>query len=422
MSRVELADWWRVGRGDGQGPRRFAKGDAPASPPAHVGLWLDRMLSQPYARRDQEWTARHQLYDVARKALAPGRTPISDPPAVAGYRPFLAAWRAAVEKPPTGLVRRTLTLEAGSRILLHPATGSTVTEGTILLHHTYGVPYLPGSALKGAVRSRLEHLAAGGSPEAARFAELAGEILGRLRPPGTRGGEEAPAVTGTEEEAREDQGLASLVDFWDALWLPRRPTVAGRDWSPLALDIVNPHHPGYYTEHEGARQLPTEADEPIPVHRLTLAPGCRFLVVMEAPDAPQLAPWLDWLLDRVLLPALAEDGLGAWTTAGYGRLRRVDDDAAGSEVSYEAQPTAKSWQAAQVFYHAGKGELSAQLADGERASALKSETERLLAGLPEAPRATLTKKGKRQATLEVRLERQGTEWRIAAMRLPEDSQ
>ena len=184
---------------------------------------------------------------------------------------------------------------------LHPATHETVTEGSVLLHHPYGVPYLPGSGLKGVLRHRLErdHPAETGKEKAG----LADELLGR--------------------QDRKLGDLASVVDLLDALWVPERPPDLSPEWSPLALDVVTPHHPKYYTASSGERQPPTDYDEPKPVHRLTVAPGARFLLVAEVADTPGARDWLAELVDAYLLPALEEDGFGAWTSVGYGRLAAV---------------------------------------------------------------------------------------------------
>jgi CRISPR-associated protein Cmr6 len=383
---IDLGDWWRVARGAGAVMRGWEAEDAPSRLPAHVGLWLDRMLAEPYKQGRQEWTGRQQLYRTAEKALAPGAASDQAPPAVESYRPLFAAWREALEEQEPGVERHFLTFEATSRILLHPASNSTVTDGSILLHHTYGVPYLPGSAIKGVVRSRLERMSRG--EEAQRFGDLAGEMLGVL-------------------------GLASLIDFLDALWIPEGPGGKSPGWSPLALDIVNPHHPSYYTAGEGGRRPPSDMDDPVPVHRLSLAPRTRFLVVAETPRSPEIAPWLKWLLEEVLVRALAEDGIGAWTSAGYGRLKRVET---GKVARPEAVPPVSDWQPALVIYQAGPGELTAVLRDGRRARAGREQSRAMLASIPESLRTALTVRSKREATAEVQVSREGAAWRLIALR------
>jgi len=398
MTSIPLSDWWPVARGRGARMRTSQAEDEPTPLPAHVGLWLDRMLSQSFLqkeeKRDQEWTGRRQLYRAAVAALAPAPNPENDPPAVRGYRSLFEDWKTALQAHDRSVVRRCIPFISTSRILLHPASNSTVTDGTILLHHTYGVPYIPGSALKGALRSRLDKLAAGKGPEARRIREITGEILGRLG-----------------SDPADEEGLASLLDFYDALWIPEPPSNL-KGWSPLALDIVNPHHPTYYTERGGERGLPGDSDEPIPVQRLSLAPKAQFLVVVEAPSAPELTPWLDWLLDEVLAAALADDGIGAWTSAGYGRLVPVDQPSA-TTATKGPQPTPTAdWQPAQILYDAGKGELTAVLP--REPKALRKEAGELLEKLDPGLRETILKKKKARAEVQIGLE--GISLRIVGLR------
>lgn len=417
MTSIPLSAWWPVARGRGARMRASQAEDEPTPLPAHVGLWLDRMLPDSFLhkqeKRDQEWTSRRQLYRTAVKALAPAASPESDPPAVRSYRALYAEWRAALEVEDRAVVRRCIPFVARSRILLHTASNSTVTDGTVLLHHTYGVPYIPGSALKGALRSRLDKLAAGRGPEAQRIRELTGEILGRLGSEPTKADDASAA---TQSSGDETEGLASLLDFYDALWIPDPPPHQ-KDWSPLALDIVNPHHPTYYTEREGARGLPGDSDEPVPVQRLSVAPRTRFLVVVEAPSCSEMALWLDWLLDEVLVAALADDGIGAWTSSGYGRLERLDQPphtTVTTSPKTTSAPTADQWQPAQILYDAGRVELTAILPDQKKATALPKETRELLEKLDPSLREAIQRR--RKASAEVRVGLEGISLRIIDLR------
>jgi len=252
--------------------------------PAHTGIWLDRcVLVEPDS---QEHPHRQKLHSLAMRSLAAGA------PARRNYEERLRLLRAEAEvADPLGVKRRVFEVKTRTRLLLHPATGSTVTEGGLLLHHTYGVPYLPGSALKGLCRRRV-----------AGFADLPFD---------------ADKLFGSAEES----GTAaerSFVDFWDALWVPDGAA------SPLVEDIVNPHHAGYYTKQE-SRPAPSDGDAPQLTHFLTVGPGTKFMVVIEVPSSEEdtkAKRLLDWI-ERVLLDGLAEDGIGARTRSGYGVLSQA---------------------------------------------------------------------------------------------------
>lgn len=400
--QVPLWRWWPVARGQSVVPRKVAASERPDPLPAHVGLWLDRMLAQPYERNRQRWDGRHDLYRTAVDALA--LHPGADPPALCSYRPTFERWRARLEKVPTGFRRRHLTVQAKSRLLLHAASGSTVTEGSVLLHHTYGVPYLPGSALKGAVRARLRRFEASD--------ELRQRLLGDLRASLPEAETQA-----TRLDSSVARPLASLFDFPDALWIPEPPPNVLPGWSPLAIDVVTRHYESYYAPGNKKRTL-DEGDEPVPVERLSVAPGTHFLIVVETIESPETAVWLDWLVDEVLVPALEEDGVGGWTTAGYGRLQQIAA-AAGVEKRVREPAEPRRWLTARIFRRPDTGELTALLADGRRAFASAKAADALLAELPPDLLAALSRRP-REARADVQLEKQGSGWLIVALRPPGD--
>ncbi len=372
--------------------------------PEHVGAWLDRMLDEPITAGKREQDSKHAerlwLYHDAVAALRIGTDPGLDPGAVQTWRALYGrhARTFAVGSDPA-VQRHVTTLETTTRVLLHAATERTVTEGSVLLHHTYGVPYLPGSALKGALRGAL-------SGRRKHF-DLSNVLM--------NGNADAVDVllgkgnTGTDDHA-------GLVDVLDALWMPERPTSAAGSWSPLALDVVTPHHVN------AEREAPTDLDAPVPTHRLTLAPGCRFRVVLEAgPAFP--AAWLRWLGDEVLPEALSHDGLGAWTSAGYGRLRAVSASPQDSGVAttstvnapnLEQPRPAEVWCLAELELRANTGELIATLADRRQGRASAQRSIQLLAALPEADVKEL--RGKRRLKVEVLLEAVGKGWSLLAAR------
>ena len=381
-------------------PARTGNGrQRPEPEPHHVGLWLDRMLAEPWSKEERGWRSRSELYRAAVDALTPGPAG-GESGALTTYRQLFRRYLAAVTAPKARTAREVVELEATSRVLLHTAAGETVTEGTLLFHHTYGVPYLPGSALKGVARARLLTMAERASDERRReqLRRWADDLLGFVRE--TPGGR-LPA-SGSQADPRTQ---ASLVEFLDALWLPPE---GQRGEAPLALDIVNPHHPRYYTVQEGDRVFPTDGDSPIPVERLSVAPRASFLLIAEAPE--DLGPWLTWLVDDVLLPALEEDGLGGWTSAGYGRFRAARTN----RHRPPPAPTRPEWGPAHVVWIPGKSELAANLAGGKRAFARGDAARELLRGLPEEVRDRLVKR--REMKLEVALEAEGASLRLAALR------
>jgi CRISPR-associated protein Cmr6 len=230
-----------------------------STPSAHSGMLLDRYLvdlqglEQKKTPSDAEW---RQLLHVK-------------PPAA--YKLAFDRWNKAVSpRSPAVRVTREGTV-AGRFVTGLGAEG--VFDINIRLHHTYGVPFVPGTGLKGALRAYMEHSL--DHTEAAAF------------------------LFGTTESA----GFARVFDAW---WVPGSAPSCG-----LALDVISMHHPEYYGG--SGRKAPTDFEQPTPVHFLT-AQG-KFLFVLEAPTQ-------EWgaYLENLLPDALASSGVGAKKTSGYGRF------------------------------------------------------------------------------------------------------
>jgi CRISPR-associated protein Cmr6 len=124
-------------------------------------------------------------------------------------------------------------------------------EVGIRLHHTYGMPLLPASALKGLCR---------------RVARL-------LRHDSKLSDEAIDALFGF---SRDTQAAAGAVVFYDAWYDP-----SSVDGAPFHRDVITVHHPAYYGD---GKTPPTDFDDPTPVPFLVIKPGAQFLCVLDAPD------------------------------------------------------------------------------------------------------------------------------------------
>lgn len=140
-----------------------------------------------------------------------------------------------------------------------------VLEVGLRLQQVYGTPVIPASAVKGVLRGRLQ--------DEALIAFL----------------------FGSEESA-------GFVTFQDAWWAPDEK-------SPLAMDVVTPHHQKYYAK----QGPPSDCDNPVPVPFLSVRGT--FLFVADAPDKP----WKGYV-ERLLKETLERRGIGGKTAAGYGRF------------------------------------------------------------------------------------------------------
>ena len=219
-----------------------------------------------------------------------------------------------------GRMVRTLRVRPAWRLVVglgEPAPGET----GLSLHGTYGVPVLPGSALKGLTRScaREWFPADYADYAAAAFgAEPGDNQQPELAPRGASTGN-GPVQPG--EEAGESTRPGKLKDgrvvFLDALPEPG-PGTAPR----VSVDVMNPHTPAYYGD--GGASPPAEHAQPVPVAFYTVTPAVAFIVHLVGrghdPDLPELALADDEVLLAWLTAALTEAGLGAKTSSGYGYL------------------------------------------------------------------------------------------------------
>lgn len=177
--------------------------------------------------------------------------------------------------------------------------GASVRDTSIALLRNYGVPYIPGSALKGLARAWVRRALEEPSvdPSAAQqWSEAVTVLFG-------------------------DQASAAYVVWHDAWYVPGS---APND-RPLRRDVITVHHPTYYST-RGKERAPWDLDDPNPVSYLT-ATG-RYLVAIDGPNAEWAALALD-LLTR----ALADFGAGAKTSSGYGRLLPVEIAPAATPVA-----------------------------------------------------------------------------------------
>ncbi len=171
---------------------------------------------------------------------------------------------------------------------------ATPFENGLSLEHTWGVPVIPGSSLKG-------------------IASAAAATLTDDTSTWRRGKADHRRLFG-ESSDRDQSHDTGIVRFHDAWMWPSQAQLAHQD-------VMTVHHQGYYSG-QGA---PSPMDSPIPIPFVSVA-KCSFLVLLDiAPcwrgrlSAAEQTAWLD--ASRSLLgEALSVLGVGAKTGIGYGRL------------------------------------------------------------------------------------------------------
>ena len=239
----------------------------------HAGLWLDKyMLDQS---RSKENTSRRDLVnDVAA---------LPEPPE---YNAFYTRWKAMLIKE-----CRAQTREVRVRGRMAVGLGSeSLLEASISLHRTYGVPYIPGSALKGLAASYAHHHLGDGWRKGETFHQV---IFG-------------------------DMQNAGYITFFDALYMPATGKYHG---NPLAPDIITVHHQKYYQDTGAA---PLDSDDPNPIPFLSATGD--YLFALAAPDYKEPTRWVD-ITFQILAEALDKLGIGAKTSSGYGRMAFIEPPA-----------------------------------------------------------------------------------------------
>src|SRR5437667_12057289 len=104
----------------------------------HAGLWLDKYILNQ--EREEKKSRRALVNEVA------------DLPEVPEYIAFYARWQEMLKQ--CGAQQRKVRVRGRMVVGLG---SESVLEASISLHRTYGVPYIPGSALKGLAASYAHH-------------------------------------------------------------------------------------------------------------------------------------------------------------------------------------------------------------------------------------------------------------------------
>ncbi|MBN1547546.1 MAG: type III-B CRISPR module RAMP protein Cmr6, partial [Syntrophaceae bacterium] len=251
----------------------------------HAGLLLSRYLN--VAVKDKEHPgSRTNLYAAARKAAA-------NPQSQCLYQLTFDRWKTSLPKETQQL------LHVQGRLIVGLGADNVLETG-LTLHHTYGVPYIPGSALKGL---------------AAHYAD---QVWGKT-PNGDKWKKEADyhqTLFGTQEDAGH-------ILFHDAWITP--DSLKDDNRFGLVSDVMTPHHGDYYSEkkfEQGPRKgdliPPTDFDDPNPITFLSVTGS--FLVAVSC-DVPgdEGDKWASVAM-KLLTEALDNWGVGGKTSSGYGRM------------------------------------------------------------------------------------------------------
>jgi CRISPR-associated protein Cmr6 len=172
----------------------------------------------------------------------------------------------------------------------------SVYETSMTLHHIYGIPYIPGSAIKGVVRSHIITEAFGRDEKRALeekwFCDFFGSPTNRF----------------------DNEGRQGKLIFFDAF-----PIEAPK----IEPDVMNVHYPDYY----GGSKPPADYQNPHPIFFLTVRNSAfQFMIGIKNKDNTIIkdgafkGQYILKVAENCVKEALSEHGIGAKTAVGYGYM------------------------------------------------------------------------------------------------------
>ncbi len=187
------------------------------------------------------------------------------------------------------LIRDKLELIADERLIIGLG-GASVYETSLTLHHIYGVPYIPGSAIKGSFRSYLIEKRFNNNEKEAIDKDWFKKIFG----------------------SEKSQGK---VIFFDAFPIGDLK---------IFKDIINPHYQDYYSDDKN-KVYPTDDQSPVPIPFLVVEGKFKFVFGvkenLEIDIKGDKRKVLEFVKEN-LEKSLKEFGIGAKTAVGYGYFKK----------------------------------------------------------------------------------------------------
>lgn len=236
---------------------------------AHAGLLMQRGLTK-WDKDDKQ--AKAELIEKIVKIPAPKKDSL--------YALAFTRWVQATSD--TG---RFATLAAGISGRLYTGLNSAgALETGISTHHTYGMPLIAGSSVKGIARSHAESLGL----DKAHLTVLFGD------------------------DSDSSSLKAGALVWHDAWFIPANTP-------PFAAEIITTHHQDYYN---GKQLEADEMESPIPNQQIATQ-GSFYFVIESAPGAQAWAAYAQ----NLLFQALQTQGAGSKTASGYGYFTEAGEEA-----------------------------------------------------------------------------------------------
>lgn len=211
--------------------------------------------------------------------------------------------------------------------------GTHVAETSIMLHHIYGIPYIPGSALKGVTRyyclkELFEEAEEGNDREQILcFEKIIGEKISKIK-------EELKDEKKFEQKYKaggktfeniinwfnNDKNEGKIEEFQNIFGTQdTEGKVIFMDSYPekfdFKIDIMNPHYSNYYS----GKTPPVDYLNPVPIFFLVLE-NSTFIINLFSKNGELLKKAVE-----KVKKALTTYGIGAKTSLGYGMFQKVEE-------------------------------------------------------------------------------------------------
>ncbi|QMT32450.1 type III-B CRISPR module RAMP protein Cmr6 [Alysiella filiformis] len=211
-----------------------------------------------------------------------------------------------------------LSAKVNGRLFTGLALGGALETGA-MIHHTYGMPMIAGSSIKGAVRAYAEYIFAKRKiVDNQEVIDYRIEIKQGKEIKHFQFDEDKQAILnvlfGTESD--DDNAEAGYLIWHDAWWIPnvdKKGRLTQSNNCPFVGEIVTVHHQDYY---QGKLDEALDIESPIPNQQIAMIGSFYFSIQGDK-------AWADYALD-LLKGALQYQGLGAKGSNGYGYFDNID--------------------------------------------------------------------------------------------------
>ncbi len=284
----------------------------------------------------------------------------------------------------------------------------------------YGLPYFPGSGVKGVLRQAARELASGDWGKSGGWSTEEKYAIPRE----TQDDEKEPPVLldmigvlfGRETPEGDTNHFRGALTFWDVI-----PEIKG---DSLMVEVMTPHQSHYYQPNQqkdsAGSASPHESGQPNPICFLTVPPGSKFVfhVICDTAMLERVAPDLveQWkgLLEKAFEHAFQWLGFGAKTAVGYGAMKRLGQQAPAPASAPGAQAAEKPvpvqqgvvWENAMLTWDPGQRAVIAHHAGKKTVPLQEKNLDAFLAQLGEE-KTDVLKKRRELTNVSVRVEEQG---------------